>query len=120
VAGGDIFTNAERQLIDTTIRRAEQLSRCEFSVFVGNAGEDPRAFATQLHNSLVAPSRSILLMVDPRTRAFEVVWGGWTRTRLTDEEVDGAVVQMTDEFASGDLVGGIVRGLERLARDAKD
>lgn len=120
MAAGEWFTAAQRHQIDTTIRHAEQLSRCEFSVFVGNAGPNPRAFATQLHNSLVAPTRSIVMMVDPTARAFEIVYGGWTRTRLTDAEVSGAVEQMTADFAGGDLHGAIVRGIERLADDAKD
>ncbi|MDP3894035.1 DUF5130 family protein [Nocardioides sp.] len=119
MAAGEL-SSTDRQLIDTTIRRAEQLSRCEFSVFVGNAGDNPRAFATRLHNSLVAPSRSVVVMVDPRARAVEVVWGSWTRPRLTDAEVDAAIAQMSADFAGGDLVGGIVRGIERLAQDAKD
>jgi len=61
VAVGE-FNSAERFQIDEAIRGAEQTSRFEFSVFVGRSGADPRAFATQLHNSLVAPSRSILVM----------------------------------------------------------
>lgn len=120
MATGDYFDASQRQVIDSTIRRAEQLSRCEFSVFVGDSGADPRAFATQLHNSLVAPARSIVLMVDPARHALEIVYGGWTRTRLTDDEVAGAVQQMTTDFAEGDLHGGIIRGIERLADDAKD
>ncbi len=76
MAAGDPFTASERAQLDATIRRAEQTCRAEISVFVGNAeGEDPRVFATQLHNTLVAPSRSILVMVDPTRRLLEVVTG---------------------------------------------
>ena len=55
----------DRVALDETIRKAERLSRVEFSVFVGNADADARAFAMTLHGSLVAPARSILVMVDP-------------------------------------------------------
>ena len=41
---GDVFTDAERFDLDETIRQAEQLSRVEFSVFVGVAEGDSRAF----------------------------------------------------------------------------
>ena len=75
VAAGE-FSSADRFAIDETIRRAEQLCRYEFSVFVGAAEGDPRSFATQLHNSLVAPTRSILIMVDVAGRALEIVTGG--------------------------------------------
>ena len=69
------FSANDRVALDETIRKAEQLSRAEFSVFVGHAEGDPRAFATSLHASLVAPSRSVLIMVDPDARVLEVVTG---------------------------------------------
>ena len=104
----------------TPIRRAETLCRFEFSVFVGNAEGDARAFATQLHNSLVAPSRSILIMVDPDRRVVEVVTGGHARERFTDDESAQVVAAMTATFATGDLAGGLTRGIELLGELAKD
>ena len=72
MAGGDRlhwlsarFGAAAQVALDETIRKAEQLSRVEFSVFVGHAEGEPRAFAESLHAALVAPARSILIMVDP-------------------------------------------------------
>jgi uncharacterized membrane protein YgcG len=119
VAAGDHFTNAERFALDEAIRKAEQLSRAEFSVFVGHAESDPREFATRLHNSLVAPARSILIMVDPEQRALEVVTGGYVRRTLSDSEVDLAVLAMQTDFAAGDLVGGLKRGIQLLADHAR-
>ena len=119
MAGGDLFTPQDRLAIDTAIRKAEQLCRFEFSVFVGaHEGEDPRAFATQLHNRLVAPARSVLIMVDPIARIIEVVTGGQVRARVTDAEVELAVLQMQSAFAEGDFVGGITRGIAMLAEHA--
>ena len=118
VAAGD-FSSAERYAIDEAIRRAEQLCRFEFSVFVGAAEGDPRSFATQLHNSLVAPSRSILIMVDVAQRALEIVTGGYVRRTLSDAEVELAVLEMRTRFAEGDLVGGLKRGIEMLAEHAR-
>jgi uncharacterized membrane protein YgcG len=119
VAAGDHFTNAERFALDEAIRKAEQLSRAEFSVFVGHAESDPREFATRLHNSLVAPARSILIMVDPEQRALEIVTGGYVRRTLTDSEVDLAALAMQSDFAAGDLVGGLKRGIQMLADHAR-
>lgn len=113
------FNSAERYRIDEAIRQAEQVSRFEFSVFVGRAGADPRAFATQLHNSLVAPSRSILIMLDPAARALEVVTGGTVRRSLSDQEVELTTMQMQSSFASGDLVSGLLRGIQMLADHAR-
>jgi uncharacterized membrane protein YgcG len=118
VAAGD-FTAGERYELDRTIRSAEQSSRCEFSVFVGNAEGDPRAFASRLHASLVAPARSILIMVDPTVRAIEVVTGTDVRRHLTDGEVELAVLHMKSAFAEGDLVGGLKRGICVLADHAR-
>jgi uncharacterized membrane protein YgcG len=118
VAAGD-FSSAERYALDETIRKAEQQSRVEFSLFVGSAEGDPRTFATQLHNSLVAPARSILIMVDPDARALEIVTGGYVRRTLTDKEVELTALQMQTSFAEGDLVGGLKRGIAMLAEHAR-
>ena len=120
MAAGDPFTASARAQLDATIRRAEQTCRAEISVFVGNAeGEDPRAFATQLHNTLVAPSHSILVMVDPTRRLLEVVTGAHVRRHLSDPEVEMAVLHMRTDFATGDLAGGLRRGIEMLAEHAR-
>lgn len=120
MAAGDPFSAGERAQLDATIRRAEQTCRAEISVFVGNVvGDDPRAFATQLHNTLVAPARSILIMVDPTRRMLEVVTGAHVRRQLTDAEVELAVLHMRSDFAAGDLAGGLRRGVEMLAEHAR-
>ena len=119
MAAGDPFSGAERAALDAAIRKAEQLSRAEFSVFVGKAEGESRAFATRLHNSLVAPSRSILIMVDPSARVIEVVTGAHVRRNLSDSEVELAVVAMQTAFAEGDLVGGLRRGIAMLADHAR-
>ncbi len=113
------FSSGERHEIDRAIRAAEQASRCEFSVFVGDAGADPQAFARRLHSRLVAPARSVLLMVDPIGRSLEVVTGAVVRRNLTDGEVDLAILQMKSAFAEGDLVGGLKRGISMLAEHAR-
>lgn len=119
VAAGDPFSHGERFALDEAIRRAEQLCRYEFSVFVGRAEGSPREFARGLHASLVAPARSILVMVDPAQRVVEVVTGAEVRRTLPDAEADLAVVAMRGDFAAGDLVGGLRRGLQLLAEHAK-
>ena len=119
MAAGDPFSAAERAALDAAIRKAEQLSRAEFSVFVGKAEGDARAFASRLHNSLVAPARSVLIMVDPTARAIEVVTGAFVRRTLSDSEVELAVIAMQTAFAEGDLVGGLRRGIALLADHAR-
>lgn len=114
------LTSAEQAALDATIRAAEQECRAEISVFVGPIeGHDPHAFATSLHNTLVLPSRSILVMVDPTLRAVEVVTGGEVRRHLTDAEAALAVAEMTSSFAEDDLAGGLTRGIRLLAEHAR-
>lgn len=117
--GAGEFNSGERHEIDRAIRAAEQASRYEFSVYVGQAEGDPKDFAKRLHASLVAPSRSILILVDPVARAIEVVTGVDVRRNLTDREVELAVLEMQSEFAADDVVGGLKRGISMLADHAR-
>src|SRR4051794_2472792 len=94
VPGGDGFTASQRHQIDKAIRGAETVCRYEFSVYVGPAEGDPREFAERLHGALVAPDRSVLIMVDPVAHALEVVTGAEARRELEDHEVRLAVAEM--------------------------
>ena len=118
MAAGEFDAN-ERHEIDRCIRAAEQASRYEFSVYVGRADGEPNAFAKRLHSSLVAPPRSLLILVDPVARALEVVTGVEVRRNLSDREVELAVLDMQSAFATGDLVGGLKRGISMLADHAR-
>ena len=120
MAAGELLSDSDRLALDRAIRLAEQASRFEFSVYVGPVeGDDARAWATRLHNRLVAPSRSVLVLVDPRRRVTEVVTGGDVRRHLTDAEVELAVVAMASEFGGGNLLGGLLRGIAMLAEHAR-
>lgn len=116
---GDGFSPAQRQRIDRAIREAETICRFEFSVYVGEAEGAPRAFAQRLHTALVAPDRSVLLMIDPARRVLEVVTGSEARRELEDGEVALAVVEMQTHLAHQDLCAGIVRGIGMLADHAR-
>lgn len=116
---GEGFSPAQRQRIDRAIREAETVCRYEFSVFVGPSEDDSRLFAQRLHAALVAPDRSVLLMVDPAKRALEVVTGTDARRELEDHEVALAVVEMQTHFAHDDLCAGLVRGIGMLAEHAR-
>jgi uncharacterized membrane protein YgcG len=119
VATGEAFSAAQRHEIDRAIRDAETTSRIEFSVFVGRSEGESRPFAEQLHDGLVAPSRSVLVMVDPAAKLLEIVTGTEARRLLDDSEVRLAALTMQTAFAAGDLVGGITRGVQQLAEHAR-
>jgi hypothetical protein len=119
VPAGEGFTSAQRAAIDKAIRDAETVCRYEFSVYVGKAEGEPRPFAERLHAALVAPDRSVLVMVDPVARSLEIVTGAEARRELEDHEVRLAVAEMQSLFTHGDLCGGIVRGINMLAAYAR-
>ena len=118
MAAGD-FSAGDRFEIDKAIRAAEETSRFEFSVFVGHASGEPRAYAESLHAALVAPSHSVLVMVDPVAHVIEVVTGSVVRRTLSDHEVQLAILEMQTAFAAGDLVAGLKRGITMLADHAR-
>ena len=119
VASGEGFSSDQRYEIDRAIRAAETVCRYEFSVYVGTADVEVRPFAERLHASLVAPARSVLILVDPAARLLEIVTGSVVRRDLSDEAVRLAAVAMESAFAEGDLLGGIKRGLAQLAEAAR-
>jgi len=119
VPSGEGFSSDQRYDIDRAIRAAETACRYEFSVYVGAAEAEAGPFAQRLHAALVAPARSVLIMVDPAARLLEIVTGSVVRRDLSDEQVRLAAVAMQSAFAEGDLVGGIKRGLAQLAEAAR-
>jgi uncharacterized membrane protein YgcG len=119
VAASDLLSAPERSTLDAAIRRAEQTSRFEFSVFLGPAEGEPRPFATQLHNRLVAPARSVLILVDPHARAVEVVTGGEVRRNVSDAEVELAITAMSEDLARGAWATGLIRAIDYLAEHAR-
>lgn len=120
MAAGDRGSSADAHEVDRAIRKAEQTSRYEFSVFVGDTGDHPpRQYAEALHESLVVPDRSVVIMVDPSRRLIEVVTGEQVRSTLSDAEVELALADMRGYFADGDLTTGLVRGIQLLGEHAR-
>lgn len=119
MASGDGFSADQKYEIDRAIRSAETICRYEFSVYVGAADGESGPFAERLHASLIAPARSVLIMVDPAARLLEIVTGPVVRRELSDDAVRLAAAAMESAFAAGDLVGGLKRGVSQLASSAR-
>lgn len=118
VAAGDL-SSRDRAELDRAIRAAEQSCRFEFSLFLGQVQGDSRDYAERLHAALVAPDRSVLVLVDRTARVLEVVTGTDVRRHLSDREVELSIFAMQSDFAAGDVVGGLKRGLAMLAEHAR-
>lgn len=118
VAARDL-TPAQTEDLKRAVRLAEEDSGLGFSLYLGRAEGNPRAFAEKLHATLVEPDRAVLVLCDPERQVLEIVTGDDARRSLPDADCQLAAVGMTSSFADGDIVGGLSAGLLQLGRDAR-
>lgn len=116
---GEAIRDNDRRTIEEAVEAAERTSGYAFSVLVADSGEDPRAFARSQHARMADPDRSVLVMVDPRARELEIVTGQHVQRVLNDDQATLAAVAMQSWFAAGDLVDGLVHGLQQLGEHAR-
>jgi uncharacterized membrane protein YgcG len=119
VPAGDALTREELRRLEKAVHNAEVFSGLNFSVFVGVAEEDARAYAERLHGVLEDPTNSVLVLCDPEFHALEIVTGREARRWLTDVECGLAVATMQTSFVVGDIVGGLVAGIQQLGEAAR-
>ena len=118
-AGESSLDVGDRMRIERAVRNAESSSGLTFSVFLGMSEEDPRAYAERLHSALDDPTRSVLVLCDPTFRALEIVTGSEARRNLDDVECGLAAASMETSFAGGDIVGGLVVGIQQLGEASR-
>ena len=116
---GESLSFAELERVKRAVRNAETSSGLTFSVFVGAAEDDPRGYAERLHAALDDPARSVLVLCDPVVRALEIVTGSEARRNLGDVECGFAAASMETSFAGGDIVGGLVLGIQQLGEASR-
>jgi uncharacterized membrane protein YgcG len=118
VPAGDAFTPEQLHDIERAVRNAEAASGLHFSVYVGGADSETRPFALELLNELDDPDNSVLVYVDPAGRRLEIVTGPNARRQLSDTSAGLAALTMQTSFATGDLTGGLVTGVQQLGDHA--
>jgi hypothetical protein len=114
VLAGEGVSVADQARLQRAVRNAEGFSGLIFSVYLGIAEENTRAYAERLHASLDDPDHSVLVMCDPEFRALEIVTGVQARRTLNDGECALAAAAMQSSFVAGDIVGGLVTGIQQL------
>jgi len=119
VPAGDPFTPDQHRQIEKARTRAGADSGLGFHVYVGPLGDDPRDEAQRLHARLPDAVFGVLVAVDPRAHALEIVTGAQARLVLDDPSCGLAALTMQTAFAAGDLAGGIVRGVNQLGDHAR-
>lgn len=114
----DRLTPSDRSRLDRAVRNAEKLSGLTFSVYLGVAEENSRAYARRLHAALPDPTRSVLVLCDPTFRALEIVTGERARRQVDDMACGLAIATMKTSFLGGDLIGGLAHGVQQLGEAA--
>jgi uncharacterized membrane protein YgcG len=119
VPAGKSLSPADQDRIKRAIRNAETSSGLTFSVLVGQAEDSSRSFAERLHSGLSDPDRSVLVLCSPGSRVLEIVTGAEARRNLDDVECGLAAASMQSSFSGGDIIGGLVTGIQQLGESAR-
>ena len=112
------FTPVQLSRLDEALTLASRDSGLRFSVFLGDLGGKPTDTAQRLHGQMEGSDESVLVAVSPEQRVVEVVTGPEARVRLPDRGAKLAVMGMVASFREGDLLGGLLSGLQMLADQA--
>jgi uncharacterized membrane protein YgcG len=119
VPAGDGFSRSDLERLTRAQHNAEAASGLKFSVFIGISEEDSRAYAERLHSALDDPQHSVLVLCDPDFHALEIVTGALARRVLPDVECRLAAASMQTSFVGGDIIGGLVNGVQQLGQSAR-
>lgn len=109
------FSTVQLSRLDEALTLASRETGLDFSVYIGELGEDSRGGAESLHAS-IGPRAvdAVLIAVSPGERVVEVVTGADAHHRFPDRVAKFAVMGMVASFKEGDLVGGLVSALRMM------
>ncbi|MEV4012718.1 DUF5130 family protein [Nonomuraea angiospora] len=113
------LTAAQADDVRRALHAAERRSGLRFGVFLGDPVGSRRHFAERLHAALGEEADdAVVLLVDLKGRAVEIVTGENARRRLTDGSCRLTAMSMATAFSVGDLVGGLLYGIGALGEQA--
>lgn len=113
------FSPVQLARLDEALTLSSRSTGLNFSVYLGDLGEDTRETAESLHATHgAAASESVLIAVSPGQRRVEIVTGEEAVRRLPDRACNLAVMSMVASFKEGDLIGGLVSALRMLSDQA--
>ena len=112
------FTTQQLARLDEALTLASRETGLDFSVYLGDLGEDTRVTAEGLLSSTDNPADGVVIAVSPGQRVIEIVTGSQARHRLPDRGAKLAVASMVASFKEGDLIGGLVNALRMLSDQA--
>ncbi|MEI8082914.1 MAG: DUF5130 family protein [Actinomycetes bacterium] len=112
------FTEKQTTALERTLLRANANSGLIFRVYVGPL-DVGRASALAIHRDLPSPDLSVLIAVDPGSRAIEIVTGVLAKEQVEDQSCRLASLTMASRFAIGDIAAGLRDGANVLAEHAR-
>jgi hypothetical protein len=112
------FSTQQLARLDEALTLASRETGLDFSVYLGELGDDTRVAAEGLLASTDNPADAVVVAVSPGQRAIEIVTGSQARYRLPDRGAKLAVASMVASFKEGDLIGGLVNALRMLSDQA--
>ncbi len=113
------FTPVQLARLDEALTLSSRATGLNFSVYLGDLGDDTRAAAEALHATHgPRAAESVLIAVSPGQRKVEIVTGDESARRLPDRACNLAVMAMVASFKEGDLIGGVVSALRMLSDQA--
>ncbi|KZB84090.1 DUF5130 family protein [Amycolatopsis regifaucium] len=112
------FSTQQLARLDEALTLASRETGLDFSVYLGELGDDTRAAAEGLLASTDNPADAVVVAVSPGQRVIEIVTGSQARYRLPDRGAKLAVASMVASFKEGDLIGGLVNALRMLSDQA--
>jgi len=113
------YTVGERESLVRAVRRAEDASGLEFSVYLGAAeGKSAEDFAIDLLDSLPEPERSVLLFWDPQSGALEFVTGDEADRVLDAGDIAQARAEVLSS-AENDPAAGVEQAINLLGVHAR-
>lgn len=114
------FSTRQLARLDEALTFASRETGLDFSLYLGELGEDSRSTAEKLHSTTTDPANAVLVAVSPGERKIEIVTGKTAHVRLPDRGCKLAVASMVASFKEGDLVRGLVNGLANALRMLSD
>ena len=109
----------QRKRVARAVDESEEVTGIQICVYLGSVEGDARANAEAMFAAAGLQTKpAVLLLVAPNQRRVEVVTAPDVTDRLPDEACARCIDVMTPRFASGDLAGGLVEGVRRLAAEA--
>lgn len=106
----------DRARVAAAVDAAEDACGLQIAVYVGPVRDDPGRDAERLLAESGALTRpAVLVLLAPVEHRVEVRTSPEARTRVPDTAAADAVTVMTSRFREGDLAGGLVEGVRRIA-----